>query len=410
MNGPGPVVQRWARWIVTTILIGGLAVGLTTIAVNWPPPTPIFGFTGFQVPLAVAFGAMGILLLRRQPGNRIGWLLLLEGTMTALQFAIDLPALALAGTTTDALVVWIAWLSNWVWIVSVSLFPPLFLLFPDGRPIGPRWGRVILAVAVGGVLMAVGQATLPGPILNYPAVENPVSIGAGWSAVSFAIGGVLLLSGAALSVLSLVLRWRRSRGDSREQLKWLAFVGIPFLIAAAFVPWVPIAQDLMIGLGVAVPFAIAIAVLRHRLYDIDELIGRTFVYGALTAILAGLYTAALKLFNELFVQLTGAQSESSIILATLVLAAAFTPVRKSLEGVVERRFKPAPKLAPAGSESTVGQMSSSDLELVIRRAIREELAAAPGNPTTIAVRPDPREATPSVGGEGKRHVAGHPGG
>lgn len=351
-------------------------MGVVTLAVRWPPPAASWGFTGFQVPIAIAFGAMGILLLRRQPGNRIGWLLLLEGTITAVQFGVDLPAQTLSATTATTSVAWVAWFSNWVWILSVTAIPPLFLLFPDGRPIGPRWARAIPLLAAGAAIMVIGIATIPGPLQNYPSVSNPVSVGGTWSRPLFAVGGLLLLLGATASVLSLLLRWRRSHGDAREQLKWLAFVGIPLLIAGAFSTALPIAQLVMIGFGVATPIAIAIAVLRHRLYDIDDLISRAFVYGALTAILAGLYTAALRFFNELFVQITGASSESSIILATLVLAAAFTPVRKALERVIDKRFKPASALARDGLAAPVGQLTAADLDLVIRRAVREELEAA----------------------------------
>jgi len=154
------------------ILAGGLIIGVVTLAVRWPPPPASWGFTGFQIPIAIAFGAMGILLLRSQPGNRIGWLLLLEGTITAVQFGVDLPAQTLSRTAPTTSVAWIAWFSNWAWILSVTAIPPLFLVFPDGRPIGRRWARAIPLLGAGAVLMVVGMATIPGQLQNYPSISR----------------------------------------------------------------------------------------------------------------------------------------------------------------------------------------------------------------------------------------------
>jgi hypothetical protein len=366
-------IERAAIWLAATVLMLGLLVGLLELAStpNLPPAT--WGFTGFQIPIAIAFGGMGLLLLRRRPSHRIGWLLLAEGAVTAIQFAVDFGASGPTVTSTAGQVVWVAWVSNWIWVVSIALLPPLFLLFPEGRALSARWGVAIPAVTLGAAAMTLGLVSSPGPMLNFPTIANPTGFGGTWSELAFDGGAVVLLGAAATCVVSLVIRWRRSAGDAREQLKWLAFVGIPILIAASLSTVLPIAQIAMIAFAVAAPFAIAIAVLRHRLYDIDQLIGHTLVYGALTAILAGLYTAAVRFFNELFVQVTGASSESSIILATLVLAAAFTPVRKALESIVERRYKPATGRAADLARSGIAAMSADDLEGLIRRAVRAEL-------------------------------------
>ena len=379
MNGPRRRDRVALLFGVGTIAVG-LVVGTIGLAANWPQPTP-FAFPGWHVPVAVSFGSMAFLVLRRRPDNRIGWLLLAEAVLTAVQYAVDQVAVAGVRLSLGGAATWVAWLSNWIWLVAISLLPVIFLLFPDGHALSRRWSRLSAVLAVGVAVAAVGVALVSGPLLpNYPSVPNPAGVGPDWWGALFAIGAITTLVAAAGCVLSLVIRWRRSTGDGREQLKWLAFVGIPMVVVGAFVPIVPIAGDALVLFGVAMPVAIAIAILRHRLYDIDELIGRTFVYGALTAILAGVYTAALKLFNELFVQLTGGQSESSIILATLVLAAAFTPVRKALEGVVERRFKPSkPGDAAAATlvaaPGTVAALTPVELENLVRRAVRAEITA-----------------------------------
>jgi hypothetical protein len=373
--------ERVFYWVAAATIVAGLAVGSLALASAWPPKTVAFAFTGFQVPLAIAFGGMGLLLVRRRPGNRIGWLLVLEAVMSTIHFAFDQLAIAGLPPGSPASEPLVAWISNWIWLVAISPLPVVFLLFPDGRALSPRWGAVIPTLVVGVTVAIVGHATEPGSIANYPTVQSPLTIGGAWSGGAFLVGGAVFLAASAASVFSLVIRWRRSSGDEREQLKWLAFVGIPMIAVAPFSPAVPIAADVLIGFGVAMPVAIGIAVLRHRLYDIDELIGRAVVYGALTAILAGLYTAALRLFNELFVQLTGAQSESSIILATLVLAAAFTPVRKALEGIVERRFKPAAGHAAIPAGAALATLTATELETLVRRAVREELAAGAARKT-----------------------------
>jgi hypothetical protein len=146
----------------------------------------------------------------------------------------------------------------------------------------------------------------------------------------------------------------------------------------------------MIGFGLAMPVAIAIAVLRHRLYDIDQLISRAVVYGALTAILAGVYAASLKILQEVFLQVTGTQSDGAVIVSTLVTAAFFSPMRKGLDHVVDRWFKRRKGAVPGGHNPAVAAMTPmadatlADLETVIRRVVREELAATQPPPASGA--------------------------
>ncbi|MBI3747001.1 MAG: hypothetical protein HY264_10870 [Chloroflexi bacterium] len=360
------------------LLVACIVVGILMLVRIWPPPPPTFGFTGFTAFVAVAFGGMGALILGRRPGNAIGWLLLVEGLATAVQFGIDAaPALAAGGPNPDpVLIAWTSWVSNVIWIWSVAVFGPLFLLFPDGTPLSPRWGPLGPLTILGAILFALGLGTTPGPLNNFPDVQNPVTFGGEWSRAVLVIGAVTFAGASALCAISLVVRWRRSSGDAREQMKWLAAVSLPFIAAGTISAAVQVAQYLMIGFGLLMPVAIAIAVLRHRLYDIDQVISRTVVYGALTAILAGLYTATLKLLQEGFVQVTGKESEGAVILSTLVIAAAFTPVRKGLEQVIDRRFKPAPRGVAAALAVVPGAtLGADELDTLVRRAVREELTA-----------------------------------
>ena len=376
-----PAAERRLVRTILALLIASVVVGIVALVRIWPPPEPTFGFTGFNAIVAVVFGGMGAMILGRRPGNAIGWLLLIEGLASAVQFGFDTgPALAAGGPAPDrSLEAWLSWISNVIWVWPVAIFGPIFLLYPDGRPITPRWAPLGALTVGGAAVLALGIALSPGPMNNFPGVPNPVSLGGPWTGPVILIGAIAFASGSFLSALSLVVRWRRSQGDAREQLKWLAAVSIPFILTGLLSPAVRVAQYLMIGFGILAPIAIAIAVLRHRLYDIDQVISRTVVYGALTAILAGIYTATLKLLQEGFVQVTGKESEGAVILATLVIAAAFAPIRKALEQVIDRRFKPAPAHAVAApGEPVISGADATELELIVRRAVREEVAALLG--------------------------------
>jgi hypothetical protein len=369
--------RSWWITVAIVVLVASLVVGALLLIRLWPPPTPAWGFPGFEAAIAISFGVMGAFIARRRPGNPEGPVLLAVGVASAVQFAVDLlPAAArasgLAGSPTEA---WAAWLSNWIWIVPVAFAGPGFLLFPDGKPPSAAWGRLLPATAVAAIGLIAALATAPGTLGNFPTIDNPLPIGGSVAAGVQTVGFVLLAFVLIASAVSLVVRWRRSSGITREQLKWLAYVSLPMTLAFALSQSSRVAQYGVVLFACAVPVAVAIAIVRHRLYDIDQIINRTLVYGALTAVLAGLYTAALRLFNELFVQVTGASSESSIILATLVLAAAFTPIRKWLEGIVDRRFKSAPGDAAILSGTAVATLTAAELETLVRRAVREEFAA-----------------------------------
>jgi hypothetical protein len=190
---------------------------------------------------------------------------------------------------------------------------------------------------------------------------------------------VFLVVTLGASAASALLRYARSGGVERQQLKWFAYataVGFAWLILGSLLPaeWTGIAN-----LGLYGPLVgIAVALFRYRLYDIDTLIGRTFVYGALVAILAGLYSASIRLFNAVFVGVTGEGSEEVLVVTTLILATAFTPIKKRLEEIVERRYqKPseggvAPHAEP--SSAAIPDTALTDAtEARLRTIVRDEL-------------------------------------
>jgi hypothetical protein len=245
-------------------------------------------------------------------------------------------------------------------VLVVALFVLMPMLFPDGHFLSPRW-RIF--TVVGGTLYGLGillATLLPGPMLwngmggsVTDGSENPLalsflptSIGPALS-TALTIGFFILAMGA---VLSLVLRFRRSRGQSRQQIKWLAyFLAVAFgtqmvffeLPGALFNPQVldSLAYAfILIVVFLGYPVVIGIAILRYRLYDIDVIIRRTLVYALVTGALALVYVGSIIVIQRLFVTVTGQQSTVAIVISTLLIAALFNPLRNRFQAFIDRRF------------------------------------------------------------------------
>jgi hypothetical protein len=251
-------------------------------------------------------------------------------------------------------------LSQWMWILPVGLLGIyLILLFPDGRLPSRRWRPLAWLSGVVIVLLGVDIILAPGPLEGHPGVRNPLGLeGAPWL-VDAGIVLLLLLPVCILaSALSLILRDRRSGGEQREQIKWIAFaaslVGLAFLstilslliFAPEFIRggrdtpalWLQLLQYVMLLSFVSVPVAIGFAILRYRLYAIDLIINRSLVYGSLTATLVALYFGGIVVLQRVFVALTGQKSTLAVVASTLLIAALFTPLRRRIQYFIDRRF------------------------------------------------------------------------
>jgi hypothetical protein len=234
----------------------------------------------------------------------------------------------------------------------------LILLFPDGKLPSRRWRPLAWLSGVVMVLASLGITFAPGPLEGHPGVRNPFgleALGHPWVATAVFIVLLLLPLCMVASALSLVLRYRRSRGEEREQIKWIAFaatvVGLLYLIAMVSSltfsgPWGGAGTPLWLGLlqqaalvtFSAVPIAVGFAVLNYRLYEIDLIINRTLVYGTLTITLVVLYFGGIVVLQRIFVTLTGQQSTLAVVASTLLIAALFTPLRHRIQGFIDRRF------------------------------------------------------------------------
>jgi signal transduction histidine kinase len=291
----------------------------------------------------ITFSIVGVLVASRHPRNPIGWLL----NGTGFVFSLSLLALGYwmvsqAGAVNVPLpgIELARWLNDWVWILEITI-PLTFLLlrFPNGRLLSPRWRPIAWLVGLGLVGSAAGSALYPGDI-SAAGRPNPVALTA---SILAAGAWLLLLMGIIGSMASLVVRFRRSNGVERDQLKWLVYaVGLAPLIVVVgnVVPatlWPGSAREFGIAApGVAIMaiiVAVGIAIVRHHLYDIDLIINRTMVYGVLTALVAGIYLVVVGVLGALF-QARGNPALS--LLGVGLVAVVVQPLRERFQRAVNR--------------------------------------------------------------------------
>jgi hypothetical protein len=358
-------MSRHAVWLAGGLL--GLYLGLESLALvlsirSGQHDDAILGLG------TLALAAVGALVASRRAGNPIGWIMLAIANLWAFSglgegyfVASPDPASLPLGTA----MLWVSQWITWVWLGLAVVFLPL--LFPDGKLPSPKWRPVpwVAGIAIG--LAVAGDAFRPGRLeADDPAVfvENPLGVGGG--RLESALGSLrgfataLFAASLAAAVAAVVVRLRRARGDERQQLKWFAYVAAlmatGFAVAALSLAIAAAAgwdeNDLptwlgavgtagwmtgLFGLVIALPLAIGVAVLRYRLYDIDVVINRTLVYGAVTALLAGAYLGLVLLFQLAFSPLTE-ENSLAVALSTLAVAALFRPARNRVQAVVDRRF------------------------------------------------------------------------
>jgi hypothetical protein len=346
----------WAVWGLSLVLLPlSAALLLFNPASNGITDVP--GAVGAVVmaALILTFSTVGALIATRQPQNLVGWIMLVAGfalgatvlTSSYVDLSISQPRGRLPGTE------WVTWFAQWIWVPG---FAPaltfLLLLFPNGRLPSRRWRPVGWLAVAAMVILGSGMAFTPGPFVDYPKVTNPLGFAPfeGSPLEGGGVGWLMLPVSVVLSASSMVVRFRRTTGEERQQIKW-------FALAAAFaaVGWVAITLaystdegtenpllvaaellQLLSFLGLAL--AVGIAVLKYRLYDIDILINRTLVYGPLTATLVALYFGAIVAFQWVFVALTGQKSTLAVVASTLLIAALFNPLRRRIQSFIDRRF------------------------------------------------------------------------
>ncbi len=300
--------------------------------------------------LLLTFPTVGALVASRRPENPIGWIFCAVGLVLGvgvLAAAYADYALA-AGPGSLPGEEYAAWISAWTGGPGALLAAAfLFLLFPTGTLPSRRWRPVAWMAAIGSPLSVLGEALKPGPLHTHSSIDNPVGIeGAlgGVVEVLGAAGAVALNVGVLLSGISLVLRLRHARGVERQQLKWFVYAAVMMGggFVASFVFSSGLANSIAWTSGIlgfmVLPVATGIALLRYRLYDIDTLINRTLVYGALTAVLVAVYLVSVVALRGLVFGFTGRSSQLVVVASTLTIAALFNPLRWRLQGFIDRLF------------------------------------------------------------------------
>jgi hypothetical protein len=302
-----------------------------------------------------SLGAVGALVAARRPENPVGWLLLSSALLISLSFLADAYAsysLQL-GHGPLPLDRFMAWLTLWLTIPGFGSFIFVFLLFPNGRLLSPRWQWLVWLGIAGLSAVTLGVAIRPGPIDAVPTVDNPFGVEAVGGAARFLTEGPAgLVDGAVVlaAIVSLILRIRRSRGTERQQMRWFVFSVVVFVAVflAAQILWAIVGESesggaadtfgflaIMLSL-IFIPVSMGIGILRYRLYDIDVIVNKTLVYGGLTAILALAYLGIVVALQSV---IPGAgDSDLTIAGSTLAVAALFRPLRARIQRFIDRRF------------------------------------------------------------------------
>lgn len=297
----------------------------------------------------LAMAMLGALLARRRPDNMVGWLLV----AVAIIMGIDSFGMTYAHEVYAEGRPWpaahvAAWLALWTWAPATILLALLLMLFPTGRPLAGRWGHVVTvtwAWVAATVLASATVVTVPGEVLHASTlVQVPEAAVLGW----LANGGMVPMMAAAFA--TVVVRFRRSSGIERQQMKCLGPVAALFAAMTIFgfalsgttgrEPMQFAGYVAALGLCMAsVPVAMTLAILRYRLYDIDRLLRRTASYALLTGAVVGVYFAGVVSVGAVLRAATGSDaSDVTVAGSTLLAAATFRPLLRRIQIAVDRRF------------------------------------------------------------------------
>jgi hypothetical protein len=344
----------WSLWALTVALMAFTVVFTAIYPLYRDAVSNAVNF-GIAILFVATFQTVGTLIASRRPENPIGWISCGMGlTLVAAVFfgnyaeyslVVEPGALPWAQTA--------AWVGNWIWLVALSPLGFILLLFPAGHPPSRRWRPVAWLQGAALACWFVSQALAPGPMVNagYESVNNPFGIEAlgGVLKIVGAVSAFVLLVTVLASIISIVMRFRRSRGDERRQIKWVAYAGavvalvliLQLAVETALPKTSALLEVLNLGLVVAfigVPIAAGIAILKYRLYEIDTIINRTLVYVGLTALLALVYVWSVIALQYIFRTLTGGESSLAVVASTLAIAALFNPLRRRIQALVDHRF------------------------------------------------------------------------
>ena len=342
----------WLAWSLValslTLFLGGIALSRMTgsTALELPYGGAVYAVLGLATLLT--FSVVGAIVASRQPRNTIGWIFCSVGLVEGLdRLARGYAEFWLvSGWGSSSLGETAAWFATWLWIpLSGFSTTYLLLLFPNGRLPSPRWRLVAWLAGLGIIGGVVGYALQAGPLGDFPMVANPYGLNSPVVRVVQVAAAVVILSAMVASAISVIIRARRAGRVERQQIKWLAYGGA-LLVGTIFVGGLISVWSVAVGIVairialLGLPVFTGIAIVRYRLYEIDLIINRTLVYSVLTGTLAVVYFGGVATTQAIFRILTGQdqQPQLAVVISTLVIAALFNPLRRRIQGFIDRRF------------------------------------------------------------------------
>ncbi len=358
-----PAAVAWCTTLTLLVLAAVLSAGGSNVSAGDVLDAIAVGA------LLLGMATLGVLITRREPGNAIGWIFCGTPLLVALavgggEYATwaeaqnpDFPGVAIVG-----------WFPQWTWVtglVGFAMFTPL--LFPDGKPPGPRWKLLLridlVAITVLGVVLAIQPGTVAGDI------ESPFGVKEADSGVVIAVLAATVVVLIVAGLVSAVVRYRHANPIARVQMRECVLAaGVSF--AGVFVISVVAPVEILYLLDYSlVPIAIGLAMLRYRLYEVDVIIRRTLTYACLLAALSGIYLTVVTLTGILLQTVTGRSGALEVTLSTLAAVAAFHPLRGRIRRAVDRRFY----RAGYDSQAAVDAFSGHLREQIDLDALSEEL-------------------------------------
>lgn len=341
------LLRRPTTWLAAGLWVLTLGIAVVIVALHaagWPGAQDTDSSGGISLFLALfAFATMGALVAARVPRNAVGWIFLaipLFGAMAGITELLAFQGLVYKPGSIPGAIVF-AWLYSWTWYPILGLLGFVLLLYPTGSVPGPRWRYVPWALGVAVAVMTLGFMFKAGPLDEDKRLpSNPLGVSAltGVFNGSENVAGLSIVALTLVAVVSVIFRFLRSRGDERQQMKWMAYATV--LLIAGFLAqnMLHLGGDVVFAVGITtLPVALGIAMFKYRLYEVDRVINKTLVYGVSTALLAAAYVGLVIASEAVFAPLARGSSVA-VALSTLVVAGLFLPVRTRVQRFVDRRF------------------------------------------------------------------------
>jgi hypothetical protein len=408
------MVQKKGIWLIVAavILMGGVSIFLfylnrnTIVMASWGNETGTrnsladwFNVVQQGLVTPAIASILGALIVRRHPRHRVGWLLIVISLVNSLMLVISEWAVygnfTVASTMPGAAVA--AWITNWAWIILFAMLLYLAAVFPTGQFISGGWRQLVLVMLVWFTLPLVFAAVIESPMTSAFQITNPLGIDypPALHNVLFYLGLPAMPVTALTLLASAIVRYRRGQGREQQQMKWLlagvmltAFLVVSGLVLSLLAD--NVLGDILVNTSILGPMlGMGVALLRHRLYDIDIIIRRTLIYALLSGLLVLVYFSTVVVLQSVVTVIGGQQSGVVVVISTLVIAALFNPVRQQTQTLVDRRFYRS-KYNAALTLARFSQIARDEVELDRLTAELLQVSAKTMQPSHISfwLKPD----------------------